>query len=130
MTSYVALMHLYHTTSSSSHDLFFSSILLFFIFFFFFFNDTATTEIYTLSLHDALPISKRISFVHHISVFGQSRCSEEDRHAVGESVSHRSDAPLNGYHVEVGEAIAAASKAQSWRAKASLPQFQQIGKHL
>src|SRR2546427_7356531 len=27
------------------------------LFFFFFFNDTATTEIYTLSLHDALPIS-------------------------------------------------------------------------
>src|SRR3990170_7326458 len=27
--------------------------------FFFFFNDTATTEIYTLSLHDALPISDR-----------------------------------------------------------------------
>src|SRR2546426_3606738 len=27
--------------------------------FFFFFNDTATTEIYTLSLHDALPISFR-----------------------------------------------------------------------
>src|SRR3712207_7287052 len=26
---------------------------------FFFFNDTATTEIYTLSLHDALPISAR-----------------------------------------------------------------------
>src|SRR5258708_40373504 len=30
------------------------------LFFFFFFNDTATTEIYTLSLHDALPISKRL----------------------------------------------------------------------
>src|SRR5256885_8303144 len=29
------------------------------LFFFFFFNDTATTEIYTLSLHDALPISLR-----------------------------------------------------------------------
>src|SRR3989441_9525598 len=29
-----------------------------FFFFFFFFNDTATTEIYTLSLHDALPISE------------------------------------------------------------------------
>src|SRR3712207_8720970 len=29
--------------------------------FFFFFNDTATTEIYTLSLHDALPILK-VSF--------------------------------------------------------------------
>ena len=33
----------------------FRSVLFFF---FFFFNDTATTEIYTLSLHDALPISK------------------------------------------------------------------------
>src|SRR3712207_8204063 len=30
-------------------------------FFFFFFNDTATTEIYTLSLHDALPISSMSS---------------------------------------------------------------------
>src|SRR5690349_24262410 len=29
------------------------------MFCFFFFNDTATTEIYTLSLHDALPISAR-----------------------------------------------------------------------
>src|SRR5438445_10669601 len=29
---------------------------LLFLFFSFFFNDTATTEIYTLSLHDALPI--------------------------------------------------------------------------
>src|SRR3712207_7609507 len=27
----------------------------------FFFNDTATTEIYTLSLHDALPISRRVA---------------------------------------------------------------------
>src|SRR2546422_4526321 len=30
--------------------------MLYSLFFFFFFNDTATTEIYTLSLHDALPI--------------------------------------------------------------------------
>src|SRR5574337_880127 len=30
-----------------------------YFFFFFFFNDTATTEIYTLSLHDALPILPR-----------------------------------------------------------------------
>src|SRR2546430_8746533 len=29
------------------------------LYLFFFFNDTATTEIYTLSLHDALPISQR-----------------------------------------------------------------------
>src|SRR2546427_1946867 len=34
----------------------FSSTHLSVCFFFFFFNDTATTEIYTLSLHDALPI--------------------------------------------------------------------------
>src|SRR5207245_6364900 len=33
-----------------------SHVLLLLYFFFFFFNDTATTEIYTLSLHDALPI--------------------------------------------------------------------------
>src|SRR2546428_8093296 len=33
------------------------------IIFFFFFNDTATTEIYTLSLHDALPICWRRSVV-------------------------------------------------------------------
>src|SRR5690242_21181803 len=33
-----------------------SSIFIVLLFFFFFFNDTATTEIYTLSLHDALPI--------------------------------------------------------------------------
>src|SRR2546429_346436 len=32
--------------------------------FFFFFNDTATTEIYTLSLHDALPISHRACANH------------------------------------------------------------------
>src|SRR5256885_17042445 len=32
---------------------------------FFFFNDTATTEIYTLSLHDALPISQRGARCHH-----------------------------------------------------------------
>src|SRR2546430_10835545 len=36
---------------------------------FFFFNDTATTEIYTLSLHDALPISRsrRLSLADHQS---------------------------------------------------------------
>src|SRR5256885_3452641 len=34
----------------------FSEFTFYVFFFFFFFNDTATTEIYTLSLHDALPI--------------------------------------------------------------------------
>ena len=32
-------------------------VVVFLVVFVFFFNDTATTEIYTLSLHDALPIS-------------------------------------------------------------------------
>src|SRR5689334_25025541 len=34
----------------------FFCLYIYLFFFFFFFNDTATTEIYTLSLHDALPI--------------------------------------------------------------------------
>src|SRR5258708_18936681 len=34
---------------------------------FFFFNDTATTEIYTLSLHDALPIYKRRFVGEHVN---------------------------------------------------------------
>src|SRR2546430_6368217 len=45
--------------------------VLYFLFFFFF-NDTATTEIYTLSLHDALPISTKVSDV--------VRCSRSPRH--------------------------------------------------
>src|SRR2546422_9563395 len=44
-------------SSSCSHFFFILLRFLQFLFyFFFFFNDTATTEIYTLSLHDALPI--------------------------------------------------------------------------
>src|SRR5258708_25022114 len=39
-------------------------LLLLAFFFFFFFNDTATTEIYTLSLHDALPIFDHLSVTH------------------------------------------------------------------
>src|SRR6266567_9611247 len=39
-------------------------LFFFFEFFFFFFNDTATTEIYTLSLHDALPIPFIVDAVH------------------------------------------------------------------
>src|SRR6266498_686499 len=38
------------------YSLYFTVYFFFYFFFFFFFNDTATTEIYTLSLHDALPI--------------------------------------------------------------------------
>src|SRR2546423_6808449 len=45
------------------------------ILFFFFFNDTATTEIYTLSLHDALPIS-----LNALSPFGNDAGSETYDH--------------------------------------------------
>src|SRR5258708_28294451 len=44
----------------------FSCLPLFFMFFFF--NDTATTEIYTLSLHDALPICFHISSIVNSAV--------------------------------------------------------------
>src|SRR5205807_7156154 len=37
-------------------------------FLFFFFNVPATTEIYTLSLHDALPISPNVSCVHSSAI--------------------------------------------------------------
>src|SRR5256885_14509758 len=56
------------------------SIKLPLIFFFFFFNDTATTEIYTLSLHDALPIFPcriRISPMHRTGGYrstGRNTC--------------------------------------------------------
>src|SRR5689334_24495518 len=52
-------------------------------FFFFFFNDTATTEIYTLSLHDALPIFPLVRFEdltidgEPIVVVGEAPRSEE-----------------------------------------------------
>src|SRR6266581_3010306 len=49
---------------------------------YFFFNDTATTEIYTLSLHDALPISTRASRSspsgHRKG--GRSPCSRSEEH--------------------------------------------------
>src|SRR5256885_12237360 len=43
---------------------------------FFFFNDTATTEIYTLSLHDALPISSITASAH-----GSGTSARESRRA-------------------------------------------------
>src|SRR6266850_8602899 len=45
-----------------------------FFYFFFFFNDTATTEIYTLSLHDALPISIAKLFVSEAAGRVADRC--------------------------------------------------------
>src|SRR5256885_5751598 len=50
------------------------------LFFFFFFNDTATTEIYTLSLHDALPIYLRLVFLEE--PFGQVPRRGSDLHVL------------------------------------------------
>src|ERR1039458_3517759 len=50
---------------------------------FFFFNDTATTEIYTLSLHDALPICP----AHRLQERGTSRCKYRRSGLLG----HRSE---------------------------------------
>src|SRR5256885_6803755 len=77
------------------------------IFFFFFFNDTATTEIYTLSLHDALPIyvwaaGARVRVFHlrllELSERGHRRCrcatrgaAARARAARGRSEEHTSD---------------------------------------
>src|SRR2546427_324531 len=57
-TSETSLSLPVHTLSPLLCLLFFCSFLFscIILFIFFFFNDTATTEIYTLSLHDALPI--------------------------------------------------------------------------
>src|ERR1039458_5991472 len=41
----------------------------------FFFNDTATTEIYTLSLHDALPISKGVAGSSRGHAWNTNSCS-------------------------------------------------------
>src|SRR5256885_16986876 len=64
-----------------------------FILFFFFFNDTATTEIYTLSLHDALPISDRRGPSHDRSARPPERCPVRARMAqrAGRSEEHTSE---------------------------------------
>src|SRR2546430_13441483 len=62
--------------------------------FFFFFNDTATTEIYTLSLHDALPISNNyLGLTHHPEVLGAAKAAL-DRYGsgcTGRSEEHTSE---------------------------------------
>src|SRR5256885_9874384 len=72
--------------------------------FFFFFNDTATTEIYTLSLHDALPIwAEKAREIHHDRV-------ERDRaREVGASADEldqdRKSTRLNSSHLVISYAV-------------------------
>src|SRR5687768_18464516 len=53
------------------------------LFFFFFFNDTATTEIYTLSLHDALPICKELCGLAVFQVPETAHLDDEDHPLIG-----------------------------------------------
>src|SRR6266704_4029682 len=62
---------------------------------FFFFNDTATTEIYTLSLHDALPISDH-RYDGPPGVIGAPR---------SRSPSDRKSTRLNSSHVSISYAV-------------------------
>src|SRR2546429_4372344 len=58
--------------------------------FFFFFNDTATTEIYTLSLHDALPISAGSNLFQDPRIFDNDPAprGQRDRKSTRLSSSH------------------------------------------
>src|SRR2546430_11940943 len=64
---------------------------------FFFFNDTATTEIYTLSLHDALPICPGRSACSRID---GSRCCRLPRHG-----RDRKSTRLNSSHSQISYAV-------------------------
>src|SRR6266496_6369843 len=75
-------------------------------FFFFFFNDTATTEIYTLSLHDALPIRRLPSpgagsHCRHPASGRSARVSRAGRPRWSDRKSTR----LNSSHVEISYAV-------------------------
>src|SRR2546430_9159686 len=65
--------------------------MLYLIFFFFFFNDTATTEIYTLSLHDALPICPGLDAAAQYRASKRERGRSDPRRPadrVGQPLSH------------------------------------------
>src|SRR5579864_8653449 len=65
--------------------------------FFFFFNDTATTEIYTLSLHDALPISRRPLLSAPIGPYGIPAHNPVNR--------DRKSTRLNSSHMSISYAV-------------------------
>src|SRR2546430_17486238 len=78
------------------------------IFYFFFFNDTATTEIYTLSLHDALPIFGATlgageSCVINV-VFNPISTSQALRNA-NLAVKDRKSTRLNSSHSQISYAV-------------------------
>src|SRR6266403_1716571 len=66
---------------------------------FFFFNDTAPTEIYTLSLHDALPIWPTSTRPESPSRAGRSAC------CAASCPPDRKSTRLNSSHVEISYAV-------------------------
>src|SRR5437660_11780097 len=75
-----------------------------FVFFFFFFNDPATTEIYTLSLHDALPISRerRRIVVHDTRQTFRTGAGNEP---LDFALEDRKSTRLNSSHVAISYAV-------------------------
>src|SRR2546426_7523795 len=79
---------------------------------FFFFNDTATTEIYTLSLHDALPIyegaADRAPALHRVvgPLFrGDDQAERFGRPPVGRGHVDRKSTRLNSSHLVISYAV-------------------------
>src|SRR6266508_6898990 len=68
-------------------------------FFFFFFNDTATTEIYTLSLHDALPISTVAPVSSNRSRLRTASSPLASSHGPSRSEEHTSELQSRGHLV-------------------------------
>src|SRR2546428_6554918 len=68
--------------------------------FIFFFNDTATTEIYTLSLHDALRSDRDAGEDQH-----QQRDQEREQHHSGASTGDRKSTRLNSSHDQISYAV-------------------------
>src|SRR2546421_9747155 len=75
-----------------------------FLLFFFFFNDTATTEIYTLSLHDALPISSSTTLAT-ASHFPSGERAGNPKYMPGQSGSDRKSTRLNSSHDQISYAV-------------------------
>src|SRR5476651_2807351 len=76
-------------------DIWFSNISSLFFSIFFFFNDTATTEIYTLSLHDALPIC----------CFVQRQRGSNHIGEIGGEATDRKSTRLNSSHANISYAV-------------------------
>src|SRR3712207_9112216 len=71
----------------------------------FFFNDTATTEIYTLSLHDALPISRLLPGVQFSANLGDLLEAMPVVRILLNSILDRKSTRLNSSHANISYAV-------------------------